>query len=41
LDFYKVAKRKRSVREFPSKPVEEEKLLRILEVVLPKIEKEL
>jgi len=34
LDFYEVVKRRRSVREFQSKPVEEEKLLRVLEAGL-------
>ena len=30
MDFYEVVKKRRSVREFQSKPVEEEKLLRVL-----------
>jgi nitroreductase len=34
LDFYEVVKRRHSVREFQSKPVEEEKLLRVLEAGL-------
>jgi nitroreductase len=34
LDFYEVVKRRRSVREFQSRPVEEEKLLRVLEAGL-------
>jgi nitroreductase len=34
LDFYEVVKRRRSVREFQSKPAEEEKLLRVLEAGL-------
>jgi nitroreductase len=34
VDFYEVVRRRRSVREFQSKPVEEEKLLRVLEAGL-------
>ena len=34
MDFYDVVKRRRSVREFQSKPVEEEKLLRVFEAGL-------
>jgi nitroreductase len=34
LDFYEVVRRRRSVREFQSRPVEEEKLLRVLEAGL-------
>lgn len=34
MDFYDVVKRRRSVREFQSKPAEEEKLLRVLEAGL-------
>jgi nitroreductase len=34
LDFYEVVKKRRSVREFQPKPVEEEKLLRVLEAGL-------
>ncbi|HVP41441.1 MAG TPA: nitroreductase family protein [Candidatus Krumholzibacteriaceae bacterium] len=34
MDFYEVVKKRRSVREFQLKPVEEEKLLRVLEAGL-------
>lgn len=34
MDFYEVVRRRRSVREFQLKPVEEEKLLRVLEAGL-------